>query len=177
VLTTYTVENFDKEEFTMLENVKGLNSTLLVSTTNDYERLQGRYKALQFDADQQKIHLTEALLSKDKLRQKMDEIEELAEKRQKEIEALSAGVAPVSTTSGTSEADSKSQEVSRPRLSSLQPSSVPAKDAKRIMELERLGIKRDAVVVASTVQSRRGPLKGFMDRISNSGKRHPSQDP
>lgn len=76
----------------MIDNVKSVNSTLLISTKNDYERLQGRYKTLEFNSDQQKAHLTEALLSKDRLRQKMDEVEELADQRKKELDALAGDV-------------------------------------------------------------------------------------
>lgn len=63
----------DNEEIEQIEILKSTNSTILSNLKADYERLQARYQALSDESIIQKSQLTEALLSKDKVRQERDD--------------------------------------------------------------------------------------------------------
>ena len=95
------------------------------------------------NSDLQKAQLTEALLSKDKLRQKMDEVEELAEQRKKELDDLLAGNVP---TKQSVEDPAKQNEVSGRSSTSVHDKHLPAEAQDLIAKLESMGIKRETHV-------------------------------
>jgi hypothetical protein len=72
-----------KEDLEALEGLKATQESLTFSLEIELKKLQSRYKALEGEHDQQKSHLIEALLSKDKFQQ------DLTEKTQS-LEALTA---------------------------------------------------------------------------------------
>jgi protein HOOK3 len=102
------VSAIDREEIDALEDLKATNEIITSSITNDLLLAQSKLKNLTTDHEQQKSHLVEALLAKDKLRQ------ELASAR----EGKSAVVAPEATTEATTEAQAK-EEKARTALDAL----------------------------------------------------------
>jgi len=73
-----------KEDLEALEMLKSTQESLTFSLEIELKKLESRYKALESAHDQQKSHLIEALLSKDKFQQ------DLAEKT-RSLEVLTAG--------------------------------------------------------------------------------------
>jgi protein HOOK3 len=72
-LTNYIVNMVAQEDRDALEDLKATQESLASSTEMELKRLQSRYKDLQIDFDQQKSQLIQALLSKDKLQQSINE--------------------------------------------------------------------------------------------------------
>jgi hypothetical protein len=61
----------DRDEIEALEGLKATNQIITSSLQNDLLLLQGKFKNLTTDYEQQKSHLVDALLAKDKLRQEL----------------------------------------------------------------------------------------------------------
>ena len=66
----------DRDEIDALEDLKATNQIITSSLQNDLVLLQGKFKNLTTDYDQQKSHLVDALLAKDKLRQELATLRE-----------------------------------------------------------------------------------------------------
>ena len=61
----------DREEIDALDDLKATNQIITLSLQNDLLLLQSKHKNLTTDYEQQKSHLVDALLAKDKLRQEL----------------------------------------------------------------------------------------------------------
>jgi protein HOOK3 len=61
----------DREEIDALDDLKATNQIITSSLQNDLLLLQSKHKNLTTDYEQQKSHLVDALLAKDKLRQEL----------------------------------------------------------------------------------------------------------
>lgn len=72
-LTSSIVSMIEHDEIEALEELKATQQALASSTEMELKKLQSRYKDLQADNEQQKSQLIEALLSKDKLQQEINE--------------------------------------------------------------------------------------------------------
>ena len=66
----------DRDEIDALEDLKATNQIITSSLQNDLVLLQGKFKNLTTDYEQQKSHLVDALLAKDKLRQELATLRE-----------------------------------------------------------------------------------------------------
>jgi protein HOOK3 len=80
-LTIYIVSMIEQEEIDALEELKATQEALASSIEMELKKLQSRYKDLQIDNAQQKSQLIEALLSKDKLQQTINDIRAKAENK------------------------------------------------------------------------------------------------
>ena len=66
----------DRDEIDALEDLKSTNQIITSSLQNDLLLLQSRFKNITTDHEQQKSHLVDALLAKDKLRQELATLKE-----------------------------------------------------------------------------------------------------
>lgn len=67
----------DQNEIDKIEIVRSTNSSLVSNLQSDYRSLHARYQALVDESTIQKAQLTEALLSKDKIRNERDDLTNL----------------------------------------------------------------------------------------------------
>jgi hypothetical protein len=66
----------DRDEIDALEDLKSTNQIITSSLQNDLVLLQSKFKNITTDHEQQKSHLVDALLAKDKLRQELATLKE-----------------------------------------------------------------------------------------------------
>jgi hypothetical protein len=111
----------DKGEMDALDELKSANETITSSLQNDLLVLQGQYKALTTDFEQQKTQLVEALLSKDKALFELSNMREMLTTNDEVLLAKSRAEKKLTGEKTLNELN----EVSRHKLGAFEPPNSP----------------------------------------------------